>query len=176
MRLTSKPFHALTAQDLMSPELVVIPQEMTLRNAAHVLLQAQVSGAPVVDESGRCVGILSSTDFLRWMDEHKRHSAHLHPHALSSEWPVDVERLPSDTVKTYMTQDVVATGPHTSIGQLAEMMLNAHIHRILVVGAQHQPLGIVTSIDILAAVAKSLSGVRETWAGPHTASAFVKPR
>jgi CBS-domain-containing membrane protein len=65
MTATRKPFVELTAADLMSRDLVLVRQDMTLRQAATLLARAQVSGAPVVDAAGRCVGVVSSTDFTR---------------------------------------------------------------------------------------------------------------
>src|SRR5438270_11142143 len=65
---TTKELFELTAADLMSREVVTIPRKMSLHGAAHRLAQAQVSGAPVIDEQGRCIGMLSATDLARWMD------------------------------------------------------------------------------------------------------------
>ena len=45
-----KPLACLTAADLMSRDLVLVPQEMSLQGAAHLLSRSHVSGAPVVDE------------------------------------------------------------------------------------------------------------------------------
>src|SRR5260370_472179 len=64
MRATTKSFASLTAADLMSREVTVIPRHLSLRTAAHLLSQARVSGAPVIDASGACVGVISSTDFV----------------------------------------------------------------------------------------------------------------
>jgi CBS-domain-containing membrane protein len=58
MATLETPLLQLTAEDLMSRDVLVIPQRTTLRYAAHLLAQAAVSGAPVVDEEGRCVGVL----------------------------------------------------------------------------------------------------------------------
>src|SRR5262249_52367426 len=64
----TKPLLELTAGDVMIREVVTIPQEASLRSAARILLQANVSGAPVTDELGRCVGVLSAFDFLRHVE------------------------------------------------------------------------------------------------------------
>ena len=64
MTTASTPLLARTAADLMSPTVVTIPQDMSLRGAARLLAQADVSGAPVVDAAGRCVGVLSARDFV----------------------------------------------------------------------------------------------------------------
>jgi CBS domain-containing protein len=48
----------------MTTTVVTVPETMSLRGAARLLSQASITGAPVVDHSGRCVGVLSATDFL----------------------------------------------------------------------------------------------------------------
>lgn len=66
---TTKPLCGLTAGNLMNDDRVTIPRRMPMREAAQLLHRAEAHSAPVVDESGRCVGILSARDFLRWAEE-----------------------------------------------------------------------------------------------------------
>jgi CBS-domain-containing membrane protein len=153
---TTRSLLELTAADLMSRTLITIPRPMSLRAAAHRLAQAGVSGAPVVDEQGRCVGVLSATDLVRWLDRG--------PHAggrpaagngtcFCSDWQVaDLEGLPDDDVGHFMTTDVVSAAPGARLGDLARRMLDAHIHRVIVL-ADGRPVGVVSSTDVLAAVA-----------------------
>src|SRR5262249_44142043 len=68
MTAVTKPLFSLTAADLMTAPLVTVSEEMSLRGAAHRLAQAAVTGAPVVNGNGRCVGVLSATDFVHWVD------------------------------------------------------------------------------------------------------------
>jgi CBS domain-containing protein len=63
MRTHSIPLSRMTAADLMSTELVVIAQSMPIRDAVRLLFAKQISGAPVVDAAGRCVGVVSRSDF-----------------------------------------------------------------------------------------------------------------
>jgi CBS domain-containing protein len=202
MRAKSKPLLALTAGDLMTPNVVQLPEEMPLRDAAHLLRQAQVSGAPVVDGQGRCVGVLSVAGFLRWTEE-GGHGARKTPipacpyqtkgRLLTGEeavictlaegnCPLQVMRpltggrhttlctlssedhsnqqqvaedLPSDTVRRYMTTNIVTAGPQTPLPKLSRMMIDAHIHRIIIVDEEQRPIGIVSSTDLLAAMAYS---------------------
>ena len=155
MRTATKPFAELTAADLMTRDVTVIPRHMSLRSAAHMLSQARVSGAPVVDSRGACVGVISSTDFVRWA-EGRRPTRHLEPFSecVCSDWQIcDAESLPTEEVGGYMTPDPV-TAPHaTRVGELARMMLDAHIHRVIIVDEARRPVGVVSSTDILAAVA-----------------------
>jgi CBS-domain-containing membrane protein len=156
MRNTSKPFFDLTAMELMSRQVVMVPQEMSLRTAAHLLSQAEVSGAPVVDATGRCVGVLSATDFMHHAEtgEAARAAIAAAEVGICSEWQVvDFEMLPTEEVREFMTADPVTVPPTASIGELAQRMLDAHIHRLIVVDPDRKPIGVVSTTDILAAVA-----------------------
>jgi CBS domain-containing protein len=194
----------LTAGDLMTREVVRLSEEMPLREAARLLLQNQVGGAPVVDARGKCVGVLSAIDFLRLAEKRTdvtqptapplpitcpfqarygradgkevtlctlppgvcplqvRQTGSAgeellvcsQPHCVLVDWQmVDVEKLPSDAVREFMTPDPVTVRPDTAIRTLAQMMVDAHIHRIIVADEQQRPVGVVSSTDVLAAVA-----------------------
>ena len=67
MAATTRPSSALTASDLMSRDVVTISQDMPLRAAAELFYRRQVGEAAVVDADGRCVGMLSAADLLRWV-------------------------------------------------------------------------------------------------------------
>lgn len=153
----TKPFLEMTAGDLMSRDVVTIFRGMSLRAAAHLLSESHLSGAPVVDESGQCIGVLSTTDFMHWVGYGERATstpAYFNPGCVHSAWQVvDVESLPMDEVGSYMTADPVTVPPRTALPELARKMIDAHIHRIIVVDARRLPIGIVSSTDILAAVA-----------------------
>ncbi len=157
MMTLTKNFLDLTAQDLMSKEVISIPARMTLRSAAHLLLHSQISGAPVVDEWNRCVGVISGTDFVRWVEKEPGPEGVTRPSQATpycAEWQVaELEQVPNDEVRLYMTKDPVTVHPETPISELARAMLDAHIHRVVVVDENRHPVGIITATDILAAVA-----------------------
>ena len=204
MRAKSKPLQALTADDLMKPDVVRLPEEMPLRDAARLLLRNQIGGAPVVDGQGKCVGVFSAIDFLRLSEvradatrptapplpitcsfqaKHRTSDGKevtlctlppgvcpvqvkqegpggetlivcSQPHCVLVDWQVvDVEKLPTDEVRRFMTPDPVTAQPATSIRVLARMMIDAHIHRIIVVDEGRRPIGVVSSTDVLAALA-----------------------
>ncbi len=155
MVITHKPLFAMTARDLMSQPLVRIPQEMSLQGAAHLLSRANVTGAPVVDEEGRCVGVLSAMDFVHLIEKGFQPGVPCNcqsEEVFTSSQIVEVEERFSGTVREYMTADPVMVSPSTNIGELAQMMMNVHIHRVIVTNGDDIPLGIVSSLDILAAV------------------------
>lgn len=68
MIATIRQIRALTAGDVMNPHPIVVPQQMLLREASRILHQAGANEAAVVDEQGRCVGMLGPADILRWVE------------------------------------------------------------------------------------------------------------
>jgi CBS domain-containing protein len=203
MRTHTKPLSQLTAEDLMTADVIVIPESMPVRDAVRLLFEKQIGGAPVVDTVGRCVGVISRSDFARLG---LRHGADVlvaplrpvtcdfqiresgpdgrekvtctlppcscpfqrserapdgrwvetcsQPHCVCMDWQVvELETLPSTAVRDYMTRDPVQIALDTPVRELARKMVEAQIHRLIVVDSAGRPLGIVTSTDLLAEVA-----------------------
>jgi len=148
-----KPFLNLTAADLMTRDVITIPEHLSLQGAAQMLERSQISGAPVVNEAGACVGVLSASDFIHWARREQEPAVRT-TGSICSDWQmIEIEEVPADEACTCMTADSVTAAPETPITDLARRMLDAHIHRIIIVDAQDRPIGIVSSTDILAAVA-----------------------
>jgi predicted transcriptional regulator len=157
MKTTMKPLYAMTAADLMSNSIVLIPSEMSISCAARMLSQAEVSGAPIVDHRGHCVGVISATDFVHLAENSQPRTAAKvkDPKEMCQPWEIpDQEQQEENTVGKLMSHDPVLVAPSTNIGDLARMMIDAHIHRVIVVDAERKPMGIVATTDILAAVAR----------------------
>jgi CBS-domain-containing membrane protein len=137
----------------MSPDVLRVPKEMSLARAAHLLTLSRVSGAPVVDTEGRCIGVLSTTDFLNYAQQERNPKQPGNGRTVCAWQIADIEEVPQDRVADYMTTDPVTAAPTTKITELARMMIDAHIHRIIIVDEKKRPVGVVSSTDILAAVA-----------------------
>jgi CBS-domain-containing membrane protein len=166
MLLVAKPLLTLTAADLVRGEVTRIPAHMGMQAAARWLSQMHVSGAPVVDEQGRCIGVLSSNDFVSCCAANRsrcsKHRAEAQcgpctfPDCVGSEWQmVNTTESVEGMVREFMTPDPVTASPETPIARLAQMMTDAQIHRLIIVDEQRRPVGIVSSTDIVAAVARA---------------------
>lgn len=166
MPVMTKPFLTLTATELMNNEVTLIPRDMGMQAAARRLGQMHISGAPVVDEQGRCVGVLSSSDFVSCcatnLTRCSKHRAEANcgpctfPDCVGSEWQmINVTEGVEGMVRDYMTPDPVTAPPEATITRLAQMMVDAHVHRIIIVDRQRHPVGIVSTTDIVAAVGRA---------------------
>lgn len=148
---------SLRAEDVMSRDLLFVPQEMSLAGAARMMSRAAVSGAPVVDSDGRCVGVLSTTDFLRCVERGGVVPARSSEESMCSAWqiPSEIDAPPGCLVRDAMTRDPVTVAPGTRLPEVARMMLEAHIHRVVVVDGAGRPVGVVSTIDVLAALVRA---------------------
>ncbi|MFM7321443.1 MAG: CBS domain-containing protein [Armatimonadota bacterium] len=145
----------ITAADILQTPVRTLPADTTLRDAAALLGAWQVSGAPVVDETGALVGIVSESDLL----SEARKRAGLPRTAAFGVWlPVEdaLRRIYHDgahlLVREVMTGDVLTATPETSVDELGATMVKRRINRIPIVSGDGTLLGIVTREDVLRAI------------------------
>lgn len=133
----------LCVSDVMNRAVIAISHNATLCEAAQTLVSAGASGAPVVDEAGRCIGMLSSRDFLR------QHAANCtlaaSPGSASAD---DQARRAAD----YMASAVQSIDGRVPLLQAARIMCLEHIHRLVVLDERSAPVGVLTTLDIVAAL------------------------
>jgi CBS-domain-containing membrane protein len=205
MAATTGPSSALTASELMSRDVATISQDTPLRAAAELFFRRQVGEAAVVDADGRCVGMLSATDLLRWALQEARGPKDVPPPAcpyqvkgrlltgadavictlaegscplqepramtggrhtavcllrggLVSDWQQGSGGVPAGGVRRYLTADVGTVGAEAPLSALARAVIDAHVHGLIVLDEQHRPIGTVSRLDVLAALARRRAG------------------
>jgi CBS domain-containing protein len=149
---------AITAADLMNPEVLSVPENMTIRELARFLTDNQITGAPVEDTSGKLIGVVSVVDIAAMAsDEGNVTTDRSSPDFYVRGWEdkiapeeirdfrVDNENL---TVAEIMTPAVFSVTEDATVSEVASMMLRGHLHRLLVTRDQ-RPIGIVSTSDLL---------------------------
>lgn len=109
-----------TARDMMTTSLLTLRPEMPAPEAARILVRRRVSGAPVVDDDGRLLGLLSEYDCLRAV--------------AAAEYEHDFH----DTVETVgelMTRDCHTLSPDVDLFGVAHEFLQLHVRRLPVLEA-----------------------------------------
>ena len=150
---------AKTAADLMTPNPVSLRGEATVQEAIGFLTDQGFSGAAVLDETGRPIGVLSRADivvhdrekikYVRPLSAHyeRTHSAlHSREHVRSGFQVVDVDRT---RVRDIMTPVVYSVTPETSAGRVVAEMLTLMVHRLFVVGDDGLLVGVISALDVL---------------------------
>lgn len=144
------------AKDIMNPNVVTVTSSMDVQEAARILLDEGITGAPVVDDTGQLVGVLSQTDLVEYDLATERPLTvetpfyrHLFDDALLPGRGFQIEELPADTVRDVMTPFLITVEEETPIREVAARMAKFSIHRLIVTDADQQIRGIVTSLDVL---------------------------
>ena len=144
-----------TLAEIMTRDVVTVSDEATLREAAAILTERQISGAPVVNSEGALVGILSESDLL---NEVKKREAlpRVTAFGLFIAPEATVRRLYHEgadlAVRTVMTTSVISASEEMSVQEASRLLLNKKINRLPVVNTEGALVGIVTREDILKAV------------------------
>lgn len=124
---------------------------MPMREAAHLLFDNKITGAPVVD-NGKLVGVLTQFDFLN----REVNAVQLGRESLDSgNWEVAIKKSMSKTVGGAMSMPV-AVAPESDMAQVAALMLRRRFNHVPVVNPTGEILGICTSQDVLKHVLQRL--------------------
>jgi predicted transcriptional regulator len=148
-------------KDLMNPDIMTVADDMTTDELARYLIEREISGAPVVDSQGHLIGVVSMTDIGRNMAEPSdfasSRSSGFYRDAAADLTLEDLgQRYVEEravTVRDVMTPVIHQVPATASVAQAARMMVEQHIHR-LVVTQDKEPVGIITSMDLLKMVAE----------------------
>jgi CBS domain-containing protein len=75
------------------------------------------------------------------------------PNCVCAEWQmVEMEALPAEDVRHYMTSGPVTVEPEATIGEVGKAMLDAGVQRVIVLGTDRRPVGVVSTTDLVAAL------------------------
>ena len=78
----------------------------------------------------------------------------IEPNSVPVDWQmVELEALPGDAVRDFMTTTLVTAEPDTTVTELARLMLEHHVHRLIILDAERRPVGVVTVNDLLQTMA-----------------------
>lgn len=196
---THAAFENLTVSDAMTRCILTIGQDLPAYEAAERLLSHGVSGAPVLNDDGRCVGVFSLSDFARVsknmcnIEEHSeccpyqlRHRRTngtdvmlctlpagvcpiqlqeyeggetrqicQAPHEIVVEWQSLQPKLsPKDPVKRWMSSVPITVNSSATLVECAGRMVNAKVHRLVIIDDDQRAVGIISSMDILRTMAE----------------------
>jgi CBS domain-containing protein len=157
--LTNPVLVADTAGDLMTPNPTSISVHANVREGLAVLLEKNISGAPVIDSAGRPVGVVSHTDFLRREEEQFLYASPVPEYYDKSELVMkngdqysegfQVEAVDRTTVREIMSPVVYTVTATTTAFETIQAMLNHRVHRMFVVDTSGTLVGVVSALDVL---------------------------
>ena len=129
---TVDPLEFLLAGQVMTPEPRTLPGSMSLSDAVRFFSEeAEHRSYPVVDESGRLLGLVSRTDALRWKQDSRR-------------------QVQSQLADVLSDASTLVAFPETPCGEVADMMVESGTGRVPIVDPQtRRVIGILSRQDLL---------------------------
>jgi CBS domain-containing protein len=148
----------LVARDVMNPDILKVRDDMTVAALAEFLVDHEISGAPVEDVEGRLIGVVSLTDVAEAMAGHDqvvgdRPQPSFYVHGWEDQAnPEELAGLRVTesqlTAGEIMTPAIFAVDEELPVPMVADKMIRAHVHRLLVTRDQ-KVVGILTTSDLL---------------------------
>jgi CBS domain-containing protein len=150
------------ASDIMNRNIIAVREDMPATELASLLTEEQISGVPVLDATGKLVGVVSMTDLAEMdrdaVEQISGTGDPLRPVRDFGE-AVDAEgvrlriRDSGLRVRDIMTPTAFTIPADTPIPQVARTMVAGRVHRLLVT-RDERVVGIVTTLDLLALLAE----------------------
>ena len=146
---------ASTVGEIMDGDPETVTADTPVEEVIRIMRSNELPGIPVVNEGGRCVGIITENDLVMAGDEGDLHL----PHFIElfggivfleslGRFEERLQRATAATAKDMMTEDPVTIEPDASVQEAGRLMARAKHNRLPVV--EHGRLvGMVTRVDVL---------------------------
>ena len=138
----------------MNPDVYCLRPDQTVGDAARGLAQAGVSGAPVVDDDGRVVGVVTQNDLVR-------HNADPRTVSETGQFQTDLDEYrdlramrperSGTSVEKVMSRPVYTVERDAGVAIAANIMRERHVHRIFVVD-RGRLVGVLSALDLMRVV------------------------
>ena len=146
----------MKTKDIMTKEVITVKPEMTIEELARLFTKHDISGAPVVDEAGGLIGIVTENDLIKM--EQRLHiptiitifDAVIYLGS-SKKFEDDLKRMAATKVSDIYKRDVVTITENATIEEVATIMCEKDIHHLPVV-KKGKLMGIVGKKDVVRAI------------------------
>jgi CBS domain-containing protein len=144
---------AQTAEELMAPNPISLRANATIPEALALMTDRGFSAAPVIDEAGRPIGVLSRTDVLVHEREQVRHALPVEDvyaeGRRSRHEGISIEIADSTPVSDIMTPTIFTVNVNTSAAVVDKPMCDLKVHQLFVVDDDDSLVGVISALDIV---------------------------
>ncbi len=145
-----------TARDIMHRSPVTVTPATSVRELAELLAETRYEGAPVVDEGGILLGVVTESDII-----FQKKNVHLPTFVtffdavipIGGEDQEEIQKILGSTVGEIMTTDVMTIEPGATLEEIATLMTDVH-KSVLPVVEKGKLIGIVDKHDLVVAIVK----------------------
>jgi len=143
----------IKAQDVMTRDVITVSRETTVRELATLFSERRISSAPVVDEAGELIGIVTESDLIE-----QDKSLHIPTVVSIFDWVIylesgkrfekELQKMTGQTVGEIFTERVYSVEPQAPLSEVADIMSREKVHAVPVVEAGHV-VGVIGRIDLI---------------------------
>jgi CBS domain-containing protein len=153
---TQTPITEKRVDEIMTKRVETLTPNDTIKEAVNLMIDSKVNTVPVVDHENKCVGILSRTDLTEMFMEEDNHLTDvLDTERLSMDWVHhSLETSNKKLVKELMNYDVATVRNLQKLTDACHLMSLHQVHHLPVVDDLDAVVGIISTFDIVAALAK----------------------
>ena len=142
------------ARDLMKGPVRQLTTRTLVRDAAAFLLRHGISGAPVIDDHGRWIGVFTQNDLARYVQQRIRPKTSGRTLESREKVEVDFEALPDQfgetPVQDLMTLGLYTVFPQATLEEVVHTLSTFKVHRVFVIQETGASLlGVITTMDVL---------------------------
>ncbi|MBI5639973.1 MAG: CBS domain-containing protein [Nitrospirae bacterium] len=142
---------AVKARDVMTRGVISARVDDSLDLVAELMAREGIAGLPVVDDSGRVVGVISEKDFLALMGgSDRRHFMAVIALCLKGKGCA-AAHIKAKKAGDLMSSPAVTVSEDTSVKTIAQLFMERHINRVPVVDEGGALVGLVSRSDIVRA-------------------------
>ena len=145
------------ASDIMTAPVITVTPEIGIKSLATLLTKNQISGAPVVDEEGKLLGIVTESDLL--LTEKPVHIPTFfilldtlvyleNPFKMDKE----LKELTARTVADIYTQNCLTATADMPVDEIANMMVTEKRYLLPVINQDKQVIGIISRTDMMSLI------------------------
>ena len=144
----------MRAHQIMTKPVITVDPDTTIVEAAKIMLTRHISGLPVVDATGKLVGIVSEGDFIRRREigTGRRRGRWLKFILGPGESAWDFVHENGRRIDEVMTPSPVTVTEGTTLAEIADLMERRHIKRLPVLRGD-KIVGMISRANLLQAVA-----------------------
>lgn len=148
----------LKAKDIMTTEVITVNSATTIDELARLLIENKISGAPVLDDNGDLIGIVTENDLISQNKRlHIPTIVRLFDAFIMLESPSKIEKelrkMSATTVNDICSKKVITVTEDTSLEEVATIMSEKKVHLLPVVEG-NKIKGIIGKIDLIKGIAR----------------------
>ncbi len=141
-------------KDVLSKDVVSVSSGDSVHEALELMVQNRVSALPVIDARDKCIGVLSTSDFVTLACELDEELNTARSSDVTHQWLIDHladHDMGRRRIEELMTETVESISPEATLVQASREMLRHRVHRLPVLDAKGRLLGVISTMDILQA-------------------------